>query len=169
MLVGLEIAQNTCAMFVMFRKFNFQVLADNCMHFVEEKLTVLGEMKQKLVLEQQIDLNADDFGKMKDIKIIKEATTIMKHDLIAVRNDKFDNISGDLIKIIKKAIFFIILRYTNFISNFVSPNILGNSKNFKHIKNNLLFINQKPFSSTIFQINIHIMHTDTLFSKEEMY
>ena len=54
---------------------------------------------------------------MKDIKIIKEATTIMKHDLIAVRNDKFDNISGDLIKIIKKAIFFIILRYTNFISN----------------------------------------------------
>ena len=78
---------------------------------------------------------------MKDIKIIKEATTIMKHDLIAVRNDKFDNISGDLIKIIKKAIFFIILRYTNFISNFVSPNILGNSKNFKHIKNNLLFIN----------------------------
>ena len=45
MLVGLEIAQNTCAMFVMFRNFNFQVLADNCMHFVEEKLTVLGEMK----------------------------------------------------------------------------------------------------------------------------
>ena len=66
--------------------------SDSCMHFIKEKLTVLGEMKLKLVLEQQ------DFGKMKFIKMIKEETTKLQFAVISVKKDKF-NSNSDLLKI----------------------------------------------------------------------
>ena len=63
------------------------------MHFIKEKLTVLGEMKLKLVLEQQ------DFGKMKFIKMIKEETTKLQFAVISVKKDKF-NSNSDHYKIL---------------------------------------------------------------------